>query len=442
MRFFDREAETAELRRIRETSERASRFTVLTGRRRVGKTELIHHALGDRPYIYWYVTRSVEKVLVSTFQEAAESVLGVRLPARAESVSALFAWVMEESRRQHVTLVIDEFQEFARINPSVFSEMAAAWDRLHKNARINLVVSGSINRLMNLIFFDDGEPLYGRNTGKITLMPFRISVLKEILAAHAPRGRFKPEDLLTLWTLTGGVARYVEQFMDEGAVKGQAMLEAAIRQSSPILDEGKVVLIQEFGKDYGTYFSILAAIASGRTSYGEIKNELGVEPGAYLDKLERDYGILERKMPFNASQKGKNGQYKIEDRFFRFWFRFVYKYQYLVETGRFDELKAIVNRDFATYSGEALESYFRALFLERGSYTRIGGWWDRKGENEIDLVAEDELNRRLDFFEVKRDVRDISLPQLEVKSRAYFAKSGTLRSDWSVLYQGLSLKDM
>ena len=45
MKFFDRESETAELRRIRDASERSSRFTVLTGRRRVGKTELIHHAL-------------------------------------------------------------------------------------------------------------------------------------------------------------------------------------------------------------------------------------------------------------------------------------------------------------------------------------------------------------------------------------------------------------
>ena len=442
MRFFDREEETAELRRIREASKRSSRFTVLTGRRRVGKTELVHHALGDSPYIYWYVTRSVEKALVATFQEAAENVLDVRLPARTESVSALFAWVMEQSERQHVTLVIDEFQELMRVNSGVFSELAAVWDRLHKKARINLVVCGSINRLMNQIFFDDGEPLYGRNTGKIRLMPFRISVLKKILAAHAPHGRYKPEDLLTLWALTGGVARYVEQLMDDGAVTGKAMLDSALRQSSPVLDEGKVVLIQEFGKDYGTYFSILAAVAGGRTSYGEIKNELGVEPGAYLDKLERDYGILERRMPFNASPKGKNGQYKIEDRFFRFWFRFVYKYQYLVESGRFAELRTIVDRDFATYSGESLESYFRALFLERESYTRVGGWWDRKGENEIDLVAEDELNGRIDFYEVKRDARDISLPLLGVKAKAYFEKNGAPKAGWDVRHLGISLKDM
>lgn len=442
MKFFDRESETAELRRIRDASERSSRFTVLTGRRRVGKTELIHHALSDRPYIYWYVTRSVERALVATFQEEAERVLGVRLPARVETVSALFSWVMEESLRQHVTLVIDEFQEFARIDSGIFSEMAAVWDRLHKKARINLIVSGSVNRLMNRIFFDDGEPLYGRNTGKIMLRPFRISVLKKILAAYSPRGHYSPEDLLTLWTMTGGVARYVEQFINDGAVTSKAMLDSAFRQSSPVLDEGKVVLIQEFGKDYGTYFSILAAVASGRTSYGEIKNELGVEPGAYLDKLERDYGILERKMPFNAAPKGKNGQYKIEDRFFRFWFRFVYKYQYLVESGRFLELRKVVDRDFKTYSGESLESYFRAMFLERESYTRVGGWWDRKGENEIDLVAEDELGKRLDFYEVKRDVRDIRLSLLDGKTNAYFEKNGMPKKGWTVRRLGLSLKDM
>jgi len=441
VRFFDREEECAELRRIRDLSERSSRFTVLTGRRRVGKTELIHHALGDRPYVYWYVTRSAEKSLVTTFQSAAESVLGVTLPARVDTFVPLFTWVMEEATRRPVTLVIDEFQEFNRVNPSIFSEMAAVWDRLHKSSRINLVVSGSINRLMNLIFFDEGEPLYGRNTGKIRLQPFRISVLKEILAEHARKGRYKPEDLLTLWTLTGGVARYVEQFMDEGAVSAKAMLDSAFRHSSPILDEGKVVLIQEFGKDYGTYFSILAAVASGRTSYGEIKNEIGLEPGAYLDKLERDYGILERKLPLNASSKGKNGLYKIEDRFFRFWFRFVYRYQYLIESGRFSELRAIVDRDFATYSGESLESYFRTKFMETENYTRTGGWWDRKGENEIDIVAEDEIGKRLDFFEIKRDARDIRLGALELKSAAFFEKHPSLRK-CKVSFLGLSLDDM
>lgn len=36
--------------------------------------------------------------------------------------------------------------------------------------------------------------------------------------------------------------------------------------------------------------------------------------------------------------------------------------------------------------------YFRHVLIESKAYTRIGGWWDRKGENEIDIVAENELN--------------------------------------------------
>ena len=47
MRFFGREIEIAELKRIREISHEASQFTVVTGRRRIGKTELVEKSLND-----------------------------------------------------------------------------------------------------------------------------------------------------------------------------------------------------------------------------------------------------------------------------------------------------------------------------------------------------------------------------------------------------------
>ena len=267
-------------------------------------------------------------------------------------------------------------------------------------------------------------------------------MLKNILSTYSPGHNYAPDDLLALWTLTGGVARYVEELMDEEAVTRDGMLEAVFRRSSPMIDEGRAVLVQEFGKDYGTYFSILSAVAAGDTSYGAIKNAVGVDPGAYLSKLEVEYGILEKKLPFKGASSGRSSLYKIEDRFFRFWFRFIYKYQYLIELGRFSELLEIVRRDFDVYSGEALESYFRARFKEDTTYTRIGSWWDRKGENEIDLVCEDELNRRMRFAEIKRDKRDISLRSLEKKAAAFFRKCGNLPSGWSCDYVGLSLEDM
>ena len=50
MRFYDREQEIAFLRETRDTAEKVARFTVVTGRRRIGKTTLIREAYKDAPF--------------------------------------------------------------------------------------------------------------------------------------------------------------------------------------------------------------------------------------------------------------------------------------------------------------------------------------------------------------------------------------------------------
>lgn len=70
------------------------------------------------------------------------------------------------------------------------------------------------------------------------------------------------------------------------------MLHQIVKADSVFLTEGKAILIEEFGKDYGIYFSILSAIARGKTSRSEIENNIGKEIGGYLTKLEADYEII------------------------------------------------------------------------------------------------------------------------------------------------------
>ena len=41
------------------------------------------------------------------------------------------------------------------------------------------------------------------------------------------------------------------------------------------IDEGRNLLITEFGKNYGIYFSILLEIANGHYTQGEIESVLG-----------------------------------------------------------------------------------------------------------------------------------------------------------------------
>ena len=439
MKFYDREAELEVLREIRKKSRRNARFTVVTGRRRVGKTQLVKRAFEDEPYLYLYVSRKAEKDLCAGFQAEIGRVLGLPVLGEAQHFEDLFRLVVNESKKRPITLVIDEFQEFYRINESVFSSMADIWDDAQKDARLNLVVCGSVNRLMNRIFKDRSEPLYGRNTGLLHVQPFRASVLKKILADHSPA--YTNEDLLALWTMTGGVARYVEQMMDDGAFTRKKMLDSVFRLDSPYLDEGMSILVQEFGREYGTYFSILSAIASGHTEYSQIKNDVGTEVGAHLAKLENDYGLVRRRLPMFASAGSKQSNYAIDDCFFRFWFRFVWKNMYLKELQRFDVMREIAERDYAVFSGLALEWYFRWKFIEERRYTRMDSWWDRKGENEIDLVCDDETSGKLDFFEVKRDARRIDTAALERKSAAFFAKNPQMARR-TISFGGLSVADM
>ena len=439
MRFFDRREEIAELRKNRELSTENSRFTVLTGRRRVGKTELLHEAFSDMPYIYFYVSRKALVDLCEDFRQIAEKALGRTIPGEIRRFSQIFRFIMEESASRPITLVIDEFQDFLAVDESVFSEMARDWDELHRKARINLVVSGSINRLMVRIFENREAPLYGRNTGRIRLEPFRISVLKQILSYY--NRSWTNEDLLALWTFTGGVARYVALLMDAKAWTKKAMLREIIRENSSFFDEGKIVLIEEFGKEHGTYFSILSAIAGGKTSRDKIESVVGVAVGGYLTKLEREYDFIGKKQPLFERSERKNCLYKIDDNFYRFWFRFIFKYNYLLEVKMFDELRGIVERDYEVFSGIALEGYFAAKFVEERRYSRLGGWWNRKGEQEIDLICENEFTNELAFYEIKRDKRRINIALLNEKARAFLEKNPSLRGHVQKSC-GLSIDDM
>ena len=104
-----------------------------------------------------------------------------------------------------------------------------------------------------------------------------------------------------------------------------------------------------------------------------------------------------KKQPLFEQTTNKFCRYRLNDNFFRFWFRFVFRYQYLIQVRMFAQLRGLVEREDEVFPGHALEGYFRQKFIEEGRYSRMGGWWNRKGEKEIDLVCENEFEHRLDF---------------------------------------------
>ena len=435
MRFYDRTSEIATLRNIEQSSKESAQMTMMIGRRRVGKTTLLKNAFNASPVLYFFVAKKNEVLLCEEFRREAEEKLNLPLGGY-DSFAEFFRAIMKLSSRMNFTLIIDEFQEFRNVNLSVFSDMQNIWDTEKDASKINLVLCGSIYSMMKRIFENSKEPLFGRATSRMIIKPFDIAAIKEILAEHHPK--YMNEDLLAFYMVTGGVAKYIEQLVIRKAFTKKAIFDAIFSEGSFFIDEGRDVLVDEFGRDYGNYFSVLSLIASSKTDRGDIESTLNMAVGGYLDKLEKEYNIIKRTRPFGAKEGSRSNKYLIDDNFLNFWFRFIYKYRSAVEIGNLDYVRDIVERDYETYSGIILEKYFRTQMIESKQFSDIQGYWNSKGENEIDIVAVNEMKKSLLFCEVKRNPKRINLNILEEKATDIVKKF----PKFDIQYKGLSLEDM
>lgn len=413
MKFYDREKEINELQRIDELSAQTAQFTVLIGRRRTGKTTLMTEALKGRSYLYFFIGKKAEQIQCVEFQKQTESVLGLHIHGQVASFASLLEEILLFSKTKKVTIIIDEFQRLADIGEGIISDIQQVWDRHHTEAHIHLIACGSIYNMMKRIFEDRKEPLFGRKTARIELKPFSTTVLKQILRDHNPE--YTPEDLLMLYAITGGVAKYVAQLMDDGCKTWEEMIRDVCRPSSIFLEEGTELLVGEFGRKFQIYYSILQLIASGMTSQNEIDSIIEKNTGRYLDTLETEYSLVKKLRPMWAKPNSQGVKYYIDDCFLTFWFRFIESNRTLVELVKFDLLEEAIRNDYTQFSGLVLEKYFRQLFGEKERVTEVSHWWDNQGKNEIDLIALERLDHHAIVAEVKRNPERFKPKELEDK---------------------------
>ena len=438
MKFYDREDELKVLGNVLLQSKQEARMTVLMGRRRIGKTELSLRC-GDEDVLYFFVGKKAESLLCQDYVREIQEKLNVPILGHPTSFTDVFRFVLQVSENRPFTLIIDEFQNFLKVNPSIISDMQREWDLHKRDSHLNLIISGSVFTLMQKIFEDYEEPLFGRANEKMMLQPFSTNVLKQILSDFNPD--YSPEDLLALYSITGGVPWYVALLLDKGKTRRDEMLAALTEENSPFINEGKNILIEEFGTDYVTYFSILTCIASGLKTRAEIENELGNNNiGPYLVKLEDYYKIITKSLPIYAKESSKKVRYMLNDSFLIFWFRFFYKYQALVENKALKALGDIIQRDYSGVSGLMMERYFMKKFQEEGRFI-VGKWWDRKGLNEIDLIVVDPLENEAWVYELKKQGYRYKEDALQEKVNFMLEQTPELRK-MTIHVGSLSLNDM
>ncbi len=435
-KFYNREEEIEYLEKIEDRSKQMAQMTVMVGRRRIGKTTLLKKAFAEKRSLYLFVERKNEALLCEEFVSEIENQLQINVFGQLNTFKDVFGFLMNLSQHENFTLIIDEFQEFKNINPGIFSEMQNLWDSMKENSKINLILCGSIYSMMTNIFENNKEPLFGRATAKINLKAFDVKTIKTIL--YDNNKDCSNDDLLAFYIFTGGVAKYIEMLINSRAFTLDDIVDEVFSKYSLFLEEGKNVLIDEFGKDYGNYFSILSLIASSKTSRSEIESILNSSVGGYLDKLEYDFNLISKVRPILSKPGSRNLKYRIDDNFLNFWFRFVYKNSSAVKSEQFNYLKDIFRRDYNVFSGIMLERYFIDKLAKEMNISEIGSYWEAGNQNEIDIIALNKYDKTALIAEVKRNKSKIDIEKLKVKS----SKLITNLKDYSIEYKALSMDDM
>jgi len=322
------------------------------------------------PTVYLFVGRKSEATLCAEFIPIISQSLDTFVPTEIRTFRSLFQYLMELASNKSFNLVIDEFQEFYNINESVYSDMQNIWDTYRKKQN-EFDCVGFCVYVDAENFQHNKEPLFGRADNIIKLTAFDLTTLKEIMHDYYPA--YTNDDLLALYSFTGGVPKYVELFCDNSTLSIDEMISFMVRDNSPFTDEGKNLLIEEFGKNYATYFSILSAISGGINTQPEIEAALGDKSiGGQIKRLIEDYNIIVRQRPILAKEGSQAVRYEIQDNFIRFWFNYFDRHRSLIEIKNFIGLQAIIKSDYPTYSGIMLERYFKQQFAESFQYRAIG----------------------------------------------------------------------
>ena len=433
MPFFNREAELDFLEE-RYRSGRAE-LLILYGRRRVGKTELLRHFARDKAPVFFVATLGSQAAHMASFSEVLShrfaDVLGAGV--RFDSWEAIFRFLGSRAREERLLVILDEFPYLVQADPTLPSVLQKLWDEELRHTQLFLVLCGSSVSFMEGELLAQKSPLYGRRTGQYLLLPFEAREAGLFFPGKSPQER------LEIYGILGGVPAYLEQFSPDQAL-AENVQRRILQKGSYLYDEVRFLLMEEL-REPKNYFAILRAIAMSKTRLHEIAQSAFGEGEArkaafYLDTLQ-ELRLVERRVPATETKphKSRRGIYRLQDNFFRFWFRFVYPYMSALEAGQVELVwEEKIAPFLPEYMGQVFEEVARQYIARAAAQERlpfiperVGAWWD--GREEIDVVAVGEGGRKLLLGECKWSARPVDLPLLDDLRRKgeYLRQSAGLR---------------
>ena len=417
MKFIGRKEFLNKLKKQVDTDEMS--FSLIYGRRRVGKSELVKETLrrASEKSIYFECKQVAEESNVASLSAIVSDVM--ELPKLGYTdIESLLDYIFKLAVNEKLILVLDEYPYLQESVKGLDSILQSLVDKYRESSKVKLIILGSYVEIMRSLL-EHSNPLYGRVDLTIDLkqMDYYESAL------FYPE--FSPEDKVRIYSVFGGIPYYNRLIDDKKSVRDN-MIDLIASSGARLENEVSMYLSAEISKIINAN-EVFEALARGYSRYSDILSQSHVSSGPtlidVLDKLIK-MEVVVKTAPINDPNNKRKVGYQIADNLSLFYYRYIFKYlsqMKIMDSSVF--FSKYIEKDFEeNYVPHQFEEICKQYLIRENKAGNINPVFEKIGKyyydnpkehtnGEFDIVTEDELG--FAFYEVKFRKAPVSKSMVE-----------------------------
>lgn len=295
-------------------------ISLIYGRRRIGKSELIKQCLKetDVQSIYYECKQTTERNNVDSLAELIGDAFNFPKPS-FDNIEELLNFVFKKSEDTPLILVFDEYPYLRQNVKGLDSILQSVIDKYKDTSHMKFILCGSYVDTMKELLAKQ-NPLFGRIDLTMDLKP--MDYYETALFYEG----FSNEDKVKLYSVFGGIP-YYNRLVDANKSVKENIIELIASPSARLENEVSMYLNSEISKITNAN-EVFEALAKGYSKYKDILDQSNVSSGPtlvdILDKLIR-MDVVKKEVPINDENNKKKAGYFISDNLSLFYYKYIFR---------------------------------------------------------------------------------------------------------------------
>lgn len=389
--FYGREQQKTSLLNMIKKEEQM--ISLIYGRRRIGKSELIKQVLRETEVqsIYYECKQTTERNNVDSLSEIIADAFHFPKPIFAD-IEEVLDFLFSKAKEHSLILVLDEYPYLRENVKGLDSILQSLIDKYKDISHIKFIVCGSYVDAMKELLSKQ-NPLYGRVDLTIDLKPM------DYYESSLFYARFSDEDKVRLYSVFGGVP-YYNRLIDANKSVKENIIDLIASPGARLENEVSMYLSSEISKITNAN-EVFEALARGFSKYKDILDQSNVSSGPTLvdtlDKLIK-MDVVKKEAPINDENNKKKAGYFISDNLSLFYYKYIFR-----NASRMNIMNSevfydkYISHDFETkHVPKCFEDICRQYLIKQNKAGKIEEIFEKIGKYYYD----DPVNKRNGEFDI------------------------------------------